>query len=139
MNETSLTMRLPTPRICQLSKAGLGWLAQYLQCFEADDSDAWRAMLHPDCTLQINNNVPVYGIEALAPVVDRLRARYGALRREVLNVYGDDQSMGLEMLWHFTRLDGAAVSIPAASFVDRDDDGLVTAIRTFADTTPVFD
>jgi len=138
MTESSPT-RLPTPRVCQLSHAGLVWLVGYLRCFEADDADAWRATLHADCTLQINNNVPVYGIEALVPVVDRLRARYRALTREVLNAYGDDRRMGLEMLWHFTRLDGTSVSIPAASFVDRDEDGLVTAIRTFADTSPVFD
>jgi len=88
---------------------------------------------------QINNNVPIYGADAIAPVLQRLKGKYRKLEREVVNVFGSDLSFGAEMLWHYTRIDGSSVTIPAAHFVDRNHEGLMISVRVYADTSPAFD
>ncbi|GAA0603874.1 hypothetical protein GCM10009416_46880 [Craurococcus roseus] len=38
----------------------------------------------------------------------------------------------------YTRLDGGAVTLRAAAFTDRDEAGLVTSVRLYTDTGPLF-
>ena len=64
--------------------------------------------------------------------------RFGELEHDLRNIYGSDQAFCLEALNHYTRADGEAVTLRAVAFTDRNDDGLVTSVRFYTDTSPLF-
>ncbi len=47
-------------------------------------------------------------------------------------------SKELEALNHYKRNDGQEVKIRAVAFTDRNTEGLVTSVRFYTDTTPLF-
>jgi hypothetical protein len=57
----------------------------------------------------------------------------------VLNIYGNDDRFCVEMLCHYARKDDSSVTLPAAVFMDRDANGLITWARSYIDATSVRD
>ena len=124
--------------INQLSAPALDWYRRFMALYDAREIERLRAFVSPDCTLQVNNNVPIHGPDAMALVLHRLQARYRRIERELVNIYGSDLNFASEMLWHYTRLDEQRVTIPAAHFIDRGKGGLIESIRVYADTSPAY-
>ena len=60
------------------------------------------------------------------------------MTHDLLNIYGSDSSFVLEALNHYRRNDGKVVTVPAVAITDRNEAGLVTFIRVYTDTTPLF-
>ena len=125
-------------RINQLSASAFDWYRRFMALYDAREIDALRAFVTPECTLQVNYNVPIHGPDAMALVLHRLQERYRRIDRELINVFGSDLNFASEMLWHYTRLDDSRVTIPAAHFIDRGAGGLIESIRVYADTSPVY-
>ena len=63
---------------------------------------------------------------------------YAGLEHELLNIYGSGRAMMLEALNHYIRHDGKRVSLRAVALTDRNDAGLVTSVRVYTDTAPLF-
>jgi hypothetical protein len=63
---------------------------------------------------------------------------FGELEHELLNIYGSDDRFVPEALNHYLTQDGRRVTLRAVAFTDRDDDGLVSSVRLFSDTGPLF-
>lgn len=129
---------MKTLQINQLSASAFDWYRRYMTLYDAGEIEPLRAFVSADCTFQINNNVPVHGADAMALVMHRLQTRYRRMEREIVNIYGSDLNFATEMLWHYTRLDDARVTIPAAHFIDRGKNGLIESIRVYADTSPAY-
>jgi hypothetical protein len=125
-------------RINQLTETGRDWYRRYLAALDSGDPELFRSFLDPDCVMQINNNLPLYGANVILGALQRNFVTFERVTHEPLNIYGGDRQFASEMLWHFTRRDGKRVTIPASSFVDRGESGLAVSIRLYANLEPVF-
>lgn len=57
---------------------------------------------------------------------------------ELLNIYGIDSSFSSEILNHFTLHDGNEITVNAVGYLDRNEEGLLTSVRLYADFSPLF-
>ena len=89
--------------------------------------------------MQSNNNPPMQGREAVMQGLGSYWKTFTSLEHELLNLYGIDSSFVLEALNYYKRNDGKPVTIRAVAFTDRNEDGLVTSVRFYTDTTPLFE
>jgi hypothetical protein len=126
-------------RANQLSSAALDWYASYLAAVDSADIEAIRPFLHPECVLQFNSDLPIYGAPTILLIIERYWSGFRSMQHELINLYGDDSNFAAEMLCHYTRHDGGEVTIPAVSFVDRARSGLMLCARLYGNTNPVFD
>ncbi len=102
------------------------------------DLDAYGAFLAEGCALQMNNQPPTAGKEAVLRGLASYWQSFGSIEHDLDNIYGDDRRFALEALNHYRRLDGRAVTLRAGAFTDRDEAGLVTSVRLYTDTGPLF-
>ena len=131
-------MKTDTVRINQLSDDGYAWYLDYLSVLDSKDIDAYAQRLATDVELVMNNNDPIVGRDAVAAGLGAYWQSFGALEHELINLYGTDHAFVLEALNHYTTHDGRQVSLRAVAFTDRNDDGEVTSVRLYTDTTPLF-
>lgn len=132
-------MNLENLRANQLTPAAWAWYQQYLAAIDNSDVDAYVAHLAADATIQFNNDAPVAGRATIEAMLRQYWKSFRAVTHEPLNIYGTDNSFVLEALNHYTRHDGKTVTTRATAFTDRNPQGQVTAIRIYADTSPVFE
>ena len=111
-------MKTENLRISQLSPAAYDWYLSYLKV--------------------LDNNPPAQGRATMLNYLSQCWSTFGSLKHELLNTYGTDSNFVLEALNHYTRLDGKPVTVTAVAFTDRNPAGLVTSVRFYTDTTPVF-
>jgi hypothetical protein len=76
--------------------------------------------------------------EAMVTALGEYWKSYAGLQHELLNIYGTGSAFMLEALNHYTRHDGKAVNLRAVALTDRNSDGLVTSVRVYSDTAPLF-
>ena len=131
-------MRTDRLRTNQLSPEACRWYLDYLSAMDRKDPDAYGAFLADGCVLQMNNQPPVVGKAAVQEGLAAYWRSFGAIEHDLDNIYGDDRRFALEALNHYTRLDGGAVTLRALAFTDRDEAGLVTSVRLYTDTGPLF-
>ena len=126
-------------RTSTLSADGLDWFVRYAGSVGRADIPAFKAFLHEACLYQVNNMLPFYGRDMAGLAIERFRATVEGMRHEVLSALGTDTAFAVELLHHYLRKDGIAITVPAAVFIDRDaETGLLTASRAHLDFTPVF-
>jgi len=131
-------MRTDRLRTNQLSPGAYRWYLDYLGAMDRKDLDAYGAFLAGNCALQMNNQPPTAGKEAVLRGLAAYWRSFGAIEHDLDNIYGDDRRFALEALNHYRRLDGGAVTLRAVAFTDRDEAGLVTSVRLYTDTGPLF-
>jgi ketosteroid isomerase-like protein len=131
-------MKTENLRINQLLPATYEWYLKYLEALDTLDIEAYGKFLAEDCSVQSNNNLPMEGKEAVMQGLAGYWTTFASLEHELLNIYGSDSSFVLEALNHYKRHDGKAVIIRAVAFTDRNEEGLVTSVRFYTDTTPLF-
>ena len=131
-------MKIDTLRINQLSPAVYEWYLNYLEALDTLDIEAYGKFLAKDCSVQSNNNPPMEGKEVVMQGLGEYWKTFASLEHELLNIYGSDSSFVLEALNHYKRHDGNAVTIRAVAFTDRNEEGLVTSVRFYTDTAPLF-
>lgn len=117
----------------QLTPAAAAWYRDYLVAYDAEDLEAYARFLAPDCVMRGNNAEPVTGKAAILTLVGQLWRGYRWGRHELLAVVGCDRRFAAEALNHYERLDRRRVTIRACAFTDRDDAGLVQAVRFYGD------
>jgi len=125
-------------RINQLSLRTYEWYLAYLQAIDTKNVEVYGTFLADDCAMQFNNNLPVQGKSAILQGLAAYWTTFDSLTHDLLNLYGADSSFVLEALNHYKRNDGKVVTVPAVAITDRNVTGLVTSIRLYTDTTPLF-
>ena len=131
-------MRTDRLRTNQLSPEAYRWYLAYLGAMDRKDLDAYGAFLADGCALQMNNQPPTVGKEAVLRGLGTYWQSFGGVEHDLDNIYGDDRRFALEALNHYTRLDGGAVTLRAVAFTDRDEAGLAASVRLYTDTGPLF-
>ncbi|MDZ7960790.1 MAG: nuclear transport factor 2 family protein [Aulosira sp. DedQUE10] len=131
-------MRTDNLRINQLSPETYEWYLKYLAALDSLDIEAYSKFLAQDCSVQSNSNPPMEGKQVVMQGLAAYWKTFASLEHDLLNIYGRDSSFALEALNHYKRTDGKLVTIKAVAFTDRNEEGLVTSVRFYTDTTPVF-
>lgn len=132
-------MRTDKLRINQLSLKTYDWYLNYLQAIDNKNVELYGTFLTDECVMQSNNNPPIEGKAAILQGLSDYWTTFDSLTHDLLNIYGSDSSFVLEALNHYRRNDGNVVTVPAVAITDRNEAGLVTFIRVYTDTTPVFE
>ncbi|MDF5724436.1 MAG: hypothetical protein PUP91_29045 [Rhizonema sp. PD37] len=125
-------------RINQLSPETYEWYLKYLEALDSLDIKVYGKFLAQDCSVLSNNNPPMEGKQVVMLGLAAYWKTFASLEHDLLNIYGRDSSFVLEALNHYKRTDGQLVTIRAVAFTDRNKEGLVTSVRFYTDTTPVF-
>jgi ketosteroid isomerase-like protein len=131
-------MKTHNLKINQLSPKAYEWYIEYLNALDSLDIEAYSKFLAPDCSVQSNNNPPMEGKQVVVQGLAAYWETFASLEHDLLNIYGTDLSFVLEALNHYKRNDGQPVTIRAVAFTDRNQEGLITSVRFYTDTTPLF-
>lgn len=131
-------MKTDNIRINQLSLETYKWYLKYLEALDSLDIEAYGKFLAQDCFVQSNNDPPMEGRQVVMRGLATYWKTVASLEHDLLNIYGSDLSFVLEALNHYKRNDGYPVTIRAVAFTDRNEEGLVTSVRFYTDTTPLF-
>ncbi len=135
-------MELGKLRTNQLSDTGWSWYQDYLDALDAYDIDSYAAFLADDVSVQFNNDEPMHGkgvaTEGLGQFWGSISGMGFTLVHEPLNVYGSDDAFVLEALNHYDKPGADRITVRAAAFTDRGEDGKVTSVRLYQDVSPLF-
>lgn len=135
-------MELGKLRTNQLSDAGWSWYQDYLDALDAYDLDRYAEFLADDVSVQFNNDEPMRGrrvaIEGLGQFWGSISGMGYALVHEPLNIYGSDDAFVLEALNHYDKPGADRLTVRAAAFTDRGEDGKVSSVRLYQDVSPLF-
>jgi ketosteroid isomerase-like protein len=126
-------------RINQLSDDSSEWyLGQYLAAMDALDIERYASFLAEDVNVAFNNAPTVAGKPAVIAMLAGYWRSFAVIEHEPMNIYGTDDRFMLEALNHYVRHDGRKVTTRAVALTDRNQQGLVTSVRIYADASPVF-
>lgn len=125
-------------RINQLSRQAFESYLGYLDALDAKDIDRYAAFLAPDISMTFGNASAVTGKAQVTAMLSGYWQSFGSIEHDLLNIYGTDTSYVLEAYNHYVTLDCRKVSVRAVAFTDKDADGLVSSVRVFGDTSPLF-
>jgi len=125
-------------RINQLSEKAFQWYLGYLNTIDNRDINSYGKYLSDDCTMQINNNPLINGKDQIINHLISLWASYKEDAHDLLNIYGTDSSISSEIVNHFTLRDGKEITINAVACTDRNEEGILTSVRLYADFSPLF-
>lgn len=117
------------------SPEGAAWHARFVAALESRDTASYLSFLHTECTLQINNALPIYSKAAIEPAYTAYRNAFRSLNVQHLATYGDDDHMAAEALLHHTCNDGSREVIQTVYLLDRDRDGLITSVRVYGNAS----
>ncbi len=126
-------------RINQLSDDAYQSYLRYLEVLDDKDIDAYAAFLADDVSIQFGNAPAVEGKAAVVEMLAGYWQSFKSIEHDLTNIYGTDRAYVLEALNHYKRHDGKKVTVRAVAFTDKDDNGLVSSIRVFGDTSALFD
>ncbi len=126
-------------RINQLSHDAYQSYLRYLEVLDAKDIDAYAALLADDVSIQFGNAPTVEGKAAVVEMLGGYWQSFKSIEHDLTNIYGTDRAYVLEALNHYERHDGKKVTVRAVAFTDTDDNGLVSSIRVFGDTSALFE
>ena len=110
----------------------------HLGATDRKDLEARGAFLADGCALPMNDQPPTVGKEAVLRGLAAYLRSLGVIERDLGNIHGVDRRFALEALNRYRRLDGGAVTLRALALTDRDEAGLVTSVRLYTDTGPLF-
>lgn len=126
-------------RTNQLSPEASDWyLNHYLAAMDALETERYAEFLADDVSLKFNNSPAIHGKSAVVGMLSGYWKSFAGIEHEALNIYGTDSQFMLEALNHYVRHDGRKVTTHAVALTDRNEAGLVTSVRVFADASPVF-
>ncbi|MEM9797449.1 MAG: nuclear transport factor 2 family protein [Pseudomonadota bacterium] len=126
-------------RTNQLSQPAYGTYLRYLEALDAKDIDAYAAFLADDVSIQFGNAPAIEGKAAVVEMLGGYWQSFKSREHDLLNIYGTDDTYVLEALNYYERHDGKKVTVRAVAFTDKNAQGLVTSVRIFGDTSPLFE
>jgi len=133
-----LEVQINNLRINQLSKEAFEWYLGYLNTVDIKDLKSYGAYLSDNCRMQINNDQPTESKESILKDLASFWKSFEKVNHDLLNIYGNDYSFVLEALNHFIKNNGKYITIRAVAFTDRNNEGLVSSVRLYADLSSLF-
>lgn len=135
-------MELSRLRTNELSDPGWSWYQDYLDALDEYDVDRYADFLADDVSVQFNNDEPMRGKEVVTAGLQQfwgsISGQGFVLLHEPLNIYGTDDAFVLEALNHYDKPGAERITVRAAAFTDRGEDGRVTSVRLYQDVSPLF-
>lgn len=131
-------MKTDQLRINQLSPSAYIWYLRYLTAIDSRNIESYASFLAESCTMSMNNYPEIIGKAAIIEELSQYWKSFASLEHDLLNIYGMDSALMLEAFNHYTRHDGMQVTLRAIALTDRDKSGLVTSVRLYTDTSPLF-
>jgi hypothetical protein len=114
------------------------WHERFAQALTSRDLETYLDFLHEDCTLQVNNALPLYGKRAIAASYAAYLPTFRTLNAEIVNVIGTESQSAIEFLLHYVCIDNSKEVVACATLLDRNADGLATAPRVYGNAARVF-
>ena len=137
--DTNITaMDSPTLGHGQISSEGRAWHTRFNDALASRDLDRYLAFLHDDCSLQINNAMPIYSKRASQAAYRAHLTSFRTMTYELMNIVGDDRRSSCEVLYTFGCHDGSAEVIQCSYLVDLDETGLIRSARVYGNGSRVF-
>lgn len=121
----------------QLSVDGRQWHIDFADAIASRDAVRYAAFMHDNCSVQINNNMPVYSKFAIERAFIEYVKNFHSMTYEFLSVFGTDRHSVAEALFTYTCNDGSIEIVQHAYICERDEAGLLTAVRLYGDTSRI--
>lgn len=113
------------------------WYQDFYNAIESKDAPAMERLMTADTTLRLGNHPEIRGREAVSQAAQHFWTLITRMHHTFETIVEDGDLTMFESSVLYTRLDGSAITIPAATAIVRRD-GLVAAQRVYVDVTPLF-
>lgn len=114
------------------------WVAAFTAAIDARDVEQLVPFFAPDATFTYGNNPPMEGHDGIRAGIGAFYAGIAGIAHTVpFQHRPSDDVLAVEFVTTYTRLDGAAVTLPGLGVLELAD-GLIRDYRVYADVTPVF-
>jgi ketosteroid isomerase-like protein len=113
------------------------WVEQTYEALDEKDVDAFVAQLTPGATVRFGNGEPVAGRVAIREAFGELFDAIGTMSHAFTSQLRVDDTITIEEMVAFTRRDGTAVVLPAATVFELTQ-GKADRMQTYIDTSPLF-
>lgn len=113
------------------------WITKRFSVVDAKDIDGFLAMISEDHQLLFGGRPPVVGKTAAREQVLAFWAAIDSVKHNLQKIYEQDNTVIVESVVEYGRLDGKKVSVPCCDvFTIRD--GLIAETRAYLDQAPVW-
>ena len=113
------------------------WIEEYFTIVDATDLDAFVELHTDDAVVNINDNPPAIGKDAIRETIGGFWGMIGGLSHQINARYEDGDTTVLESDVTYTRQDGQKVTIKTASVLHRTGDK-VDRLAFYNDPSPIF-
>ncbi|GAA1072502.1 nuclear transport factor 2 family protein [Tsukamurella spumae] len=113
------------------------WVTTTYGIVDAEDMENLLPLFTPGAELRFGNNPAAIGHDAIRGMLGEFWSSIGGLRHEFVNVVGDGPT-SIEAICHYTTRAGTPVPLPVVTQIDRDGAGLITSMRVYIDSAPLF-
>jgi ketosteroid isomerase-like protein len=113
------------------------WIEEYFTIVDATDLDAFIELHTDDAVVNINDNPPAVGKDAIRETIGGFWSMIGGLSHNIVSRYEDGDTTILESEVTYTRQDGQQVTINTASVLHRTGDK-VDRLAFYNDPSPIF-
>ncbi|MEZ5970752.1 MAG: nuclear transport factor 2 family protein [Hyphomonadaceae bacterium] len=122
----------------KVSRNCQAWHSRFNDALASRDLAAYLSFFHDNCSLQVNNAMPIHSRQAIEPSYRAYLTSFQSMTYEFMNIIGDDQRSSCEALYTFTCHDGSTEVVQCTYFVDLDDAGLISSVRIYGNGARVF-
>lgn len=113
------------------------WVEQTYEALDEKNVDAFVAQLTPGATLRFGNGDPVAGRVAIREALGEFFDAIGTMSHAFTSQLRVDDTLVIEEMVAFTRRDGTAVVLPAATVCELSQ-GKADRMQTYIDVSPLF-
>ena len=113
------------------------WVETTYEALDEKDVDAFVAQLTPGAELRFGNGAPLAGRVAIRDALTEFFAAIDSVSHAFTSQLRVDDTLIIEQMVTYTRRDGGAVVLPAATVCELTE-GKADRMQTYADLTPVF-
>jgi len=113
------------------------WLETTYEALDTKDVDAFVAQLTPGAELRFGNGATIAGRVAIRDALTKFFAAIDSVSHAFTSQLRVDDTLFIEQLVTYTRRDGGAVVLPAASVFELMD-GKADRMQMYIDVSPVF-
>lgn len=131
-------MESPNLGIGHVSFDGRAWHAHFNDALASRDLELYLAFFHDDCSLQINNAMPIYSKRAIRAAYTAHLTSFRTMTYEFMNIVGDDRQSSCEVLYTFGCNDGSTEVVQCSYVVDLDETRLIRSVRVYGNAARVF-
>ena len=113
------------------------WLETTYEALDTKDVDAFVAQLTPGAELRFGNGATIAGRVAIRDALTKFFAAIDSVSHAFTSQLRVDDTLFIEQMVTYTRRDGGAVVLPAASVFELMD-GKADRMQMYIDVSPVF-